>query len=73
MIMLTFCLVWLRSSVVSVLFSLIAEISPTGVILDYLIFDTRGLTTELAHVIPHSDARIALPWAVATPLVIFFH
>ena len=56
---------WLRSSVVSVLHSLIAVTGLRTVKMIILIFGTCWKTSELAHVFWHSVARIALPRADA--------
>jgi hypothetical protein len=62
---------WLRSSVVSVLHSLIAVTGLRTVKMIILIFGTCWKTSELAHVFWHSVARIALPRADAN--LYFFH
>jgi hypothetical protein len=57
---------WLRSSVVSVLFSLISEMVLYGSSFINLIFAFRGLATALAHVGSHCVTGIALPPVDAT-------
>jgi hypothetical protein len=51
---------WLRSSVVSVLFSLISESVLRNTTLINLIFGLRGWTSVLAHVRPHSVIGLTL-------------
>lgn len=51
---------WLRSSVVSVLFSLISESVLRNTTLINLIFGLRGWTSVLAHVWPHSVIGLTL-------------
>lgn len=57
---------WLRSSVVSVLFSLISEIHLTDETLIILIFVLRELTSWLASVRSHCVTGITLPPVDAT-------
>lgn len=52
---------WLRSSVVSVLFSLITKSFPLGCIMIILIFVPRRETSGLAHVSCHCVTGISLP------------
>ncbi len=62
---------WLRSSVVSVLFSLISETSLRRHFKINLIFVTSSHTAGLAYVWGHSVARIALPRADANTNLFF--
>ena len=57
---------WLRSSVVSVLFSLISERSLRGPIVIILIFETRAVSSVLAHDPAHCVPGITLPPGDAT-------
>ncbi|KAL3413833.1 hypothetical protein V8F44DRAFT_489023, partial [Aspergillus fumigatus] len=52
---------WLRSSVVSVLFSLISESVLRNTTLINLIFGSRGEASVLAHASPHSVIGLTLP------------
>ena len=52
---------WLRSSVVSVLFSLISESVLRNTTLINLIFGFRGRASVLAHVLPHCVIGLTLP------------
>ena len=59
---------WLRSSVVSVLFSLISESFRPGNTLIIPIFGTRDLAPVLAHALLHSVIGLTLPPIDANPL-----
>ncbi|KAL4979976.1 hypothetical protein BDW66DRAFT_84747 [Aspergillus desertorum] len=58
---------WLRSSVVSVLFSLISESVLRNTTLINLIFGSRGRASVLAHALTHSVIGLTLPPIDANP------
>ena len=66
-----FAAFWLRSSVVSVLFSLISEMSLYVTSHINLIFAIWGPASVLAHADPHCVTGITLPPVDAT--LLFFH
>ncbi|KAH6689157.1 hypothetical protein F5X68DRAFT_205096 [Plectosphaerella plurivora] len=64
---------WLRSSVVSVLFSLISERSLLRPILIIPIFGLRARSSVLAHDLTHRVPGITLPPGDANPSGCLFH